>query len=327
VIDESASFPVRVTPYFDSLADPYVDDPISRQYRYSHEETLILPYELEDPLGEAKFMPVPRLIHRYRNRALLLVTGRCAMHCRYCFRRHFAGQENRTLSQSELTGAAEYLRQHDEIDELLLSGGDPLTLDDDNLAGIIGLLREKVPGLVLRLCTRVPGVLPSRITPKLCDILAAATPIWIVAQFNHPRELSAECAAALGRLIDSGLPVVSQTVLLRGVNDDSDVLEDLFNGLVKLRVKPYYLFQPDLVQGTSHFRVPLVRSLAIVRELKEKISRLALPVFAVDIPDGGGKVSLDKESYPKDKDGNFILSSENGVVGMYPNEEKHRGKV
>ena len=317
---ESPAFQVRVTPYFETLAGDEKTDPIGIQFRYSSSEERLLTYELDDPLGEARFTPVPRLIHRYKNRALVLVTDTCAVHCRYCFRRTFAGSGSGVVSPREIDGIIAYLADHEEIDEVLLSGGDPLTLGDDVLGKLIRVFRELRPDLVLRICTRIPGVQPSRISEKLSLILVDAKPLWVVVQFNHPRELTQDTEAAIENLTQNGLPVVSQTVLLRGVNDDPDVLAKLFRRLVRFGVKPYYLFQPDLVPGTSHFRVPLSRAAEIVDRLAKSVSRLAMPVFAVDIPGGGGKITLSKETYFRKDEGSYVLKGSDGSIGEYPDE-------
>jgi len=327
VSENKSALSYRVTPYFASLASPDDDDPIGRQFRVNSAEERVLPYELQDPLGEESYTPVPRLVHRYPNRALLLVTDRCAVHCRYCFRKNFSGSGLGPVVPEELRAVAAYLEGHPEIDELLLSGGDPLTLSDGELEALIAAVRAVRPDIILRVCTRAPGVQPSRIDASLCRLLKETPPVWIVAQFNHPAELSAESRNALSLFIDHGIPVVSQTVLLRGVNDAPGILAELFEELLRCRVKPYYLFQPDLVPGTSHFRPPLRRSLEIVRELRGKISRLAAPVFAVDIPGGGGKVTLGEEEPPKDDEGWYILTGPDGLKGRYPDEERLHGRV
>ena len=315
----SAGFARRVTPYFGGLAQS-ANDPIGRQFEPTADEGRVLDYELADPLGEKAQSPLPRVIHRYGDRLLLLVTDTCAVHCRYCFRRDFTGGDKGDVTPLELEEVAGYLHHHAEVTEVLLSGGDPLTLTDDALGVVLSTLRSVREDLVLRVCTRVPGVMPSRITDHLCRILANNRPVWLVLQVNHPLELTPETTGAVERLVNVGVPVVSQTVLLRGVNDDPGILAQLFRGLVARGVKPYYLFQTDLVPGTSHFRVPLSEGLSIVRALRSKISNLACPEYAVDIPGGGGKVSLHDSSVSGPVDGWFHLSGPNGETGRYPDE-------
>jgi lysine 2,3-aminomutase len=314
-------FSRRVTPYIEGLeSEP--NGPIRRQFEPSDEEARVLDYELADPLGEDAYTPVPGLIHRYPNRALVLVTDSCAVHCRYCFRRGFTGRGSGPLKHEEINGAKEYLADHPEIQELLLSGGDPLTLPDRNLENVLAAFRGVRGTLVLRLCTRIPGVQPGRVTRSLCRMLARYAPLWTVFQINHPRELTAAVTAAVGRLVSAGVPVVTQTVLLRGVNDDPGVLAELFQGLVARSAKPYYLLQADLVRGTAHFRVPLGEGLAIFDALKQLVSGLACPVYAVDIPNGGGKIAL-TAAVSGPENGWFTLTGPGGETGCYPDEERN----
>jgi lysine 2,3-aminomutase len=252
----------------------------------------------------------------------LLVTGECAANCRYCFRRAVTGRGRGPVRPSELADIAAYLAGHPEIKELLLSGGDPLTLEDCRLFEIIDLVRDARPGLILRLGTRIPGVLPSRITRRLAGGLARRQPLWIVLHINHPRELTPEFTDAAGRLSGAGVPLLSQTVLLRGINDDAGTLEELFRGLLARRIKPYYLFQGDLAAGTAHFRVPLEKGFALMKDLRRRLSAMALPVYAVDLPGGGGKVPL-TESYLREEDADFwIFESIDGKRYSYPKEDQ-----
>ena len=314
-----SNFPRRVTPYFESLAEN-PGDPIAMQFDPTAAEKNVLDYELTDPLGERTQSPLPRIVHRYDDRILLLVTDSCAIHCRYCFRRHFTGGGGGVITSPEMAKVTGYLLDHPQVTEVLLSGGDPLTLSDNEIERVVSSLRDVRDDLVLRLCTRVPGVLPSRISDNLCRILAEQQPVWAIVQINHPRELTDETTRAFERMVSGGIPVVSQTVLLRGVNDDPDTLAELFRGLLARRVKPYYLFQTDLVRGTSHFRVPLRRAQSIVTSLRSKISNLACPEFAVDIPGGGGKIPLHDSAVSGPKDGWFELAGPDGEAGRYPDE-------
>lgn len=312
--------PLSITEYYLSLFGEGLDCPIRRQAVPRIEEEKALPYELADPLGEAGFSPLPRLIHRYDDRALLLVSDLCAVYCRHCFRRHFTSSGRGRLTKPELKEIIGYLSAHGEIRELLLSGGDPLTLGDREIDAIIGEIVKERPDLSLRLCTRMPAVLPSRITEELVLCLCKYRSLWVVTHFNHPLELTEQSTAALSRFIDSGIPVVNQTVLLRGVNDSVSVLETLFSGLVYRRVKPYYLLQGDLARGTGHLRVPLKRSFGIVRELRSRISGLAMPVFAMDLPGGGGKIMLRDDYPPPARDGWHCFASAKGIEYRYPEE-------
>lgn len=320
--DREGSFGLSVSPHFLSLITEQEEDPIRRQCLPRVEELETRPWELGDPLGEEGYKPRKRLIHRYPDRVLILVTDLCGLSCRYCFRRSFADGGRGAVSPGELREMAAYLEEHREVKEVLLSGGDPLSLEDGKLFAVMDSLREARPDIVFRLASRMPGVLPSRITPQLVRGLAQRRPLWGILHFNHPRELDRECSAALGRLVDRGIPLLSQTVLLRGVNDDPAVLEELFRGLIARGVKPYYLFQGDLARGTAHFRVPLSRGWEIMKTLRQRLSAMVLPVFAVDLPGGGGKVPL-TESYLRGEEGdNWVFESLEGRIYRYPKEEE-----
>jgi lysine 2,3-aminomutase len=264
-------------------------------------------YELSDPLGEHKFSPVPGLVHQYPGRALILVTDRCAMFCRHCFRRTFSGGLKGPISADELKPMLEYIDEHVEIKEILLSGGDPLTLSDTRIFEIISALKNTRSDLVIRLCSRIPVVNPGRITPAFIDRLSGFEGLWFVTHFNHSAELTAAPLRALRLLREGGIPLLNQTVLLKGVNDDVQILADLFQSLLAAGVKPYYLFQADLAVGTSHLRVPLERALDITRRLKDLISGMAMPRFAVDLPGGGGKITLSTQSNQISRTGNFYI--------------------
>ncbi|MDR3199957.1 MAG: KamA family radical SAM protein [Spirochaetales bacterium] len=320
--ENSPGFEFLVTPYFLSRAGKEKNDPIRVQCVPDSREFTVRPEELRDPLSDAAHTKVPRLVHRYRDRALLLVTDECAMNCRYCFRRHYAGGGRGPIRGSELKAVTSYLKTHEEIHELVLSGGDPLTLDDERLFGIIDILREARPGLILRLSTRVPAALPSRVTQALARGLGLRQPLWGVLHINHPKELGPETARALRRLASAGVPLVSQTVLLRGVNDSETILEELFRALVSRRVKPYYLFQADLAEGTGHFRVSPHRGREIMKTLRRNLSALALPEYALDLPGGGGKVPLTPSYIKSENEDSVIFENIEGKEYRYPAEEK-----
>ncbi|MCP4180110.1 MAG: KamA family radical SAM protein [bacterium] len=310
-----------VNSYYASLAEDKINDPVRRQFIPSVEEYTSKEYELGDPLGEGTYSPLPRLIHRYKDRVLLLVTDQCAMFCRHCFRRSFTGHDAGIISRDEMGRICDYLKINREINEILLSGGDPLTCSDGKIGEIIQSIRDVRPDMVIRLATRIPVVLPQRITDKLADILGNGAPIWIVTQFNHENEITKEAVSAIDKLVDKGIPILNQSVLLKGVNDNIDSLQSLFQKLVRLRVKPYYLFQGDLASGTSHFRVPLSRGRELMRELRVRISGLALPVYAVDMPDGGGKIPL-TENYGISEDDNwYYFNNIEGDKYRYPKEK------
>ncbi len=298
------------------------DHPLRLQAIPTEAELLPLPHELADPLGEAGHSPLPRLVYRYADRALLLVTDQCALHCRHCFRSRFTGGGRGAISRDELHEVAEYLARRPEISELILSGGDALLLPDAKLDEILRLTGRVRANLTFRVATRAPIVLPSRITAPLVRMLRSQAPLWVVTQVNHPDELDEASGEALDRLVDGGVPVVNQTVLLSGVNDDAATLATLFRSLVARRVKPYYLFQGDLAPGTSRFRVNLERAIEIAAELRRRLSGLAMPVLAVDIPGGGGKVRLEGSAYDGEDANGYRLIGLDGRVYHYPKEIK-----
>ncbi len=320
-IEPRTRIPFGVSRYYASLArneDPR-RDPIAAQYMPRDEELVTLPYESADPIGDGRYRVTERLIHHYRDRALLLVSDRCATYCRHCFRRHFTGHGGGRITEGQLDEACAYLVRTPEIHELLLSGGDPLMLSDQELAAVIERLRGVDPDYILRVCTRMPVVAPSRVTDSLAEMLGKAGAVWAVIHANHPRELTEEFRLGMRRLIRAGVPVLNQAVLLRGVNDNADTLEELFRGLVRSGVKPYYLFQGDLAAGTSHFRVSLERGIDIMRELRGRISGIALPVYAVDLPGGGGKVPVESSLLRIEADA-YVLSGPDGAEHRYPRE-------
>jgi len=318
------NLPLRISPHFLSLIGPGPDDPLRRQAVPRIQELDTTAHELSDPLGEELYSPMPGLVHRYRDRILLKMTDLCALNCRHCFRRSFTGGARGPLTEAQADGAADYLKGHQEVREVLLSGGDLFTLEDDVLLDRILRLRAADPvgaaPRVFRLCTRIPVVMPERITDALIRELMKTGPHWLVVQVNHPRELSPEAVAALEQFIDAGIPVASQAVLLRGVNDEEEVLEELFQGLVGLRIKPTYLFQGDLARGTRHFRVPLLRGLELMSRLEGRLSGLALPVYAVDLPGGGGKIRLTPERHEKEGEGFRYYRGFDGKLYGYPLE-------
>lgn len=301
-------------------------DVIRRQFFPSPEEGRTLPYELDDPLGEARYRVTPRLVHQYRDRVLLLANGTCAGYCRHCFRRFWTGTLQGFISPEELQPIQAYLAVHPEVREVLVSGGDPLIGSDERLAALFKTLRSARSGILLRIGSRMPIMAPERITANLVSLFREYRPLRLILHVNHRRELAPEVRDALTRLIDGGIPVHTQTVLLRGVNDSAPTLAELFRELLDLGVSPYYLFQGDLAPGTSHFRVPLERALLIYQELTQLISGLGLPTFAVDLPGGGGKIHLHPRSIEgEETDGSgqtwYLLRSRNNALWRYPKEQ------
>lgn len=312
--------PFAANSYYLGLAGKKPGDPIRKQCVPTSNEFRVEPYEAPDPLFEKKFSPLPGLIHRYPNRVLFLVTDKCPVYCRHCFRRYFTGGASNQGGAKAIEEAAAFVAARVEITEVLLSGGDPLMLPDKALGAVFDSFRSARKSLLLRLCTRAPVTWPSRITPELISLCRQYRPIWVSTHFNHPVELTGEASDACGLFLDAGIPVVNQTVLLKGVNDNPEVLESLFTMLASLGVKPFYLFQGDLAPGTSHFRVPLLRSFDIVEALENRLSGLSLPVFALDLPGGGGKLRLFRESIVRRENGMFYIRNRGGRIFAYPDE-------
>ncbi|MBM3580588.1 MAG: lysine-2,3-aminomutase-like protein [Alphaproteobacteria bacterium] len=289
-------------------------DPIARQYVASPDELSRAPEERADPIGDKAHSPVPGLVHRHADRVLLMPTEACAVHCRFCFRRELLG-EPRTLSDAEIDEALSYVRARPGIREVILTGGDPLVLSPARLKRLVGLL-DAIPHLAtIRVHSRVPVAAPLRVTPELVAACRAAKAFFLAVHCNHPRELTLDAAAACRRFIDAGIPVLAQTVLLRGVNDDADTLAALMEALVALRIKPYYLHQCDLASGTAHFRVPVAEGRALMAELRRRVSGLALPTYVLDIPGGHGKVPIE-ETYGPDERGR--VRDATGRLHPYP---------
>ena len=310
----------QVTPYYCSLAGNEKTDPLRRQFVPDWAELTVLPYEKSDPLCEDEFKAGRKIIRRYRDRVLFLATARCAMYCRHCFRRYYTGSEASDAEDRDIEELCSLLSEDADIKEVLLSGGDPLILSDSRLEYIIKSVRAVRSDIMIRIGTRVPVVLPSRIKKSLLKILSENFPVSVFTQFNHYREITDESRTAVNEIIRCGVPVFNQTVLLKGINDKEEILEKLFHDLVSAGVKPYYLFQGDLAAGTSHFRVPLKRGLEIMENLSSVMSGLSLPVYAVDLPGGGGKVRLFSGSVISEKDGFLKIRNFEGKDYFYPDE-------
>jgi lysine 2,3-aminomutase len=288
---ENAGLPISITPYYLGLVDR--DDPacpIRRQVVPRAEERREVPGDMADPLGEEAHEVAPGLIQRYPDRALVFATDRCAVYCRFCTRSRLVGAGGGVSSLARLASAFEYLAGHPEVKDIIVSGGDPLAMTTAKLEALVRRLREIPSVETIRLATRVPVALPQRITTELLRALKPHHPLWVMTHFNHPKELTEASRRACRRLADAGFPVMNHTVLLRGVNDDSRVLAELFRGLVKERVRPYYLLQADPVRGTGHLRTPLSTGVRIMEELQGRLSGIALPKLIVDTPGGMGKV-------------------------------------
>jgi len=286
-------YAVAITRDVAALIDPAnAADPIARQFVPDGRELVTAPEERADPIGDHTHEPVKGVIHRYPDRVLLKPIHVCPVYCRFCFRREDVGPGSEALSPAELEAALDYIRSHDSIWEVILSGGDPLMLSARRLKAIVQAL-EAIPHVaVIRVHTRVPVVEPSRVTAALVAALRADKAVYVVLHANHPRELTPAVKAAAGRLSRAGIPLLSQSVLLKGVNDDPATLEALFRGLVALRVKPYYLHHPDLAQGTAHLRTGLKEGRELMRALRGWVSGLCQPAYVLDLPGGHGKVPV-----------------------------------
>jgi lysine 2,3-aminomutase len=282
-------FQARINPYYLSLIR-YPGDPFWLQCvpDIAELEDIDSP---EDPLNEDDMSPVPNITHRYPDRALFLVTSQCGLYCRFCTRKRKVGDQSK-ISMRTLDSAFKYLEQHTEINDVILSGGDPLMLTDSMLEKILFRLRQIPHIQVIRLGTKMPCVLPHRITPQLCEMLKRYHPIYVNTHFNHPWELTNESRTACGMLVDSGIPVGNQCVLMKGVNDNAETMKELMKGLLAMRVRPYYIYQADLTKGANHFRTPIRVGMEIMDKLRGHISGLAVPQFVIDAPGGGGKIPL-----------------------------------
>ncbi len=320
--DQAAAerYGLLVTPYYLSLArSAERTDPILRQCLPAAAEITEQAGGEPDALAEEKFSPVPRLCHRYPDRALFVTGNLCAMHCRHCLRKRDWAKCMPPPAEAELSAACDYLRGHPEVREVLVSGGDPLMLPEEALQRVVDAF-SAIPSIeLLRFGSRVPCVLPQRVTPRLAAILASGKPAWLATHFNHPWELTKEAAEAAEILHRGGLSLVNQSVLLKGVNDDAEVLAKLFTGLLRIHVKPYYLFHGDPITGAMHFRTGLQKGLEIMDQLRGRISGMALPAFAFDLPGGAGKIRLQPEQVAEyDVTGAPVFVSWNGKRVSYP---------
>lgn len=311
--------PVSITPYYASLINPNDPaDPIRRIVWPSPAELRRSPGERKDPLGEDEHMPVRGLVRSYPSKVLLLVSARCPVYCRYCTRAWLARDGEGFSSVATWRRALGYIQRHPEIRDVLISGGEPLLLPDHRLEWLLARLRRCRHVELLRISTRVPAVLPQRITPELVRMLKRYHPLWMSVHFVHPRELTPEAARACRRLVDAGIPLASQTVLLKGVNDRTAIIRSLMEGLLRMRVKPYYLHQCDAVVGASRFRTPIQRGVEILRGLQGWTSGYAVPHYMVDAPGGGGKVPIAPDYVVGRKGNRLLLRNFAGRRYIYP---------
>ncbi len=318
-------FPFAVTPYYLSLIGREDSlQPLRRAMIPTNHEHTVGSEESEDPLHEGRQSPVPGLVHRYPDRVLFLVTDYCACYCRYCTRSRLVGREKEKLrvSREAWMERIAYIESRPEIRDVLLSGGDPLTLPDKMLQWLLDRLRRIPHVEIIRIGTKVPAVLPMRVTQSLVNMLKKYHPLWMSIHFTHPLELTSESITACNRLSDAGIPLGSQTVLLRGVNDNSETLKSLFQGLMKARVRPYYLYQCDPIAGSGHFRTTLEEGLDIMKALRGYTSGYSIPTYVVDAPGGGGKIPILPEYQLGRSEGSIVLRGFDGGEYHYPVQEK-----
>lgn len=322
-----ATFRMAVTPYYLSLIDLNdPEDPIRKQAIPSAEELYFAPEESADSLHEDTDSPVKGLTHRYPDRVLFLITDRCASYCRHCTRRRLVGQTDNAMPRAQIDACIDYIRQHPEVRDVLLSGGDVLMQSDDVLEYIISSLRAIPHVEIIRLGTRIPVVMPQRVTQELCDMLKKYHPIWVNVHFNHPNEITPESSAACARLADAGIPLGNQSVLLAGVNDCVHVMRKLVNELVKIRVRPYYIYVCDLSLGLSHFRTPVSKGIEIIEGLRGHTSGYCVPTFVVDAPGGGGKVPVMPNYVLSQTPRKVILRNFEGVITTYTEPEHYESR-
>jgi lysine 2,3-aminomutase len=330
VARHEGALPVGITPYYASLMG-HADarEPLRRTHIMTGDEFLRSPGEADDPLGEDHDTVVPGLVHRYPDRVLFLTTGTCSTYCRYCTRSRLVGNPGGEyqFSTRQWERALAYLEDHHEVRDVLLSGGDPLTLGDEKLDWLLGRLRAIKHIEFLRIGTKVPVVLPQRVTRNLVNVLKRHHPLWMSLHFTHPAELTDEVTEATARLADAGIPLGSQTVLLKGVNDSAKTMTHLMHGLLKRRVKPYYLYQCDPIRGSAHFRTSVDKGLEIIAALRGHTTGYATPIFVVDAPGGGGKIQLAPDPIVSREGDDLVLRNFEGRVYRYPDPGGRLGRA
>jgi len=320
-------FRMAITPYYFTLINPENKiDPVRLQAVPSISEMNIGAHDLEDPLFEDGDSVVPGLTHRYPDRVLFLITDMCSMYCRHCTRRRFAGQQDSGSKLDNVDKAIEYIKNHKEVNDVLLSGGDALLVSDSRLEYIISELRKIEHVGVIRLGSRTPVVMPQRITKELVDMLKKYHPIWLNTHFNHSKELTPETKKAIELLTDVGIPVGNQSVLLKGVNDCVNVMKKLVKRLIELRVRPYYIYQCDLSKGIAHFRTPVSKGIEIIEGMRGHISGIAVPTFVVDAPGGGGKIPVMPNYVISQAPGKTILRNYEGMITTYYGPSSYENK-
>ena len=309
---------MAITPYYLSLINPDdPHDPVRMQSIPTANELNVAPEDQLDPLSEDEDSPVPGLTHRYPDRVLFLITDMCSMYCRHCTRRRFAGQKDASSPRERIDKAIEYIERTTEVRDVLLSGGDALMVPDSTLEYIFQRLRAIPHVEIIRIGSRTPVVMPQRITPELVNMIKKYHPVWLNTHFNHPNEITAESKAACERMADAGIPLGNQSVLLRGINDCSHIMMRLVHELVKMRVRPYYIYVCDLSRGISHFRTPVSKGIEIIENLRGHTSGFAVPTFVVDAPGGGGKIPVMPQYVISQSDHRVVLRNYEGVITTY----------
>ncbi|MBR6758098.1 MAG: lysine 2,3-aminomutase [Bacteroidaceae bacterium] len=318
---------MAITPYYISLIDPNNPDcPVRKQAVPTAKETYQSPADLLDPLHEDEDSPVPGLTHRYPDRVLLLITDMCSMYCRHCTRRRFAGQKDGESAIDRIDRAIEYISKTPQVRDVLLSGGDALMVSDERLEYIISRLRQIPHVEIVRIGSRTPVVCPQRITDDLVNMLKKYHPIWLNTHFNHPQEVTKEATEACAKLANAGIPLGNQSVLLRGVNDCVNTMKKLMHELVKMRVRPYYIYQCDLSMGIEHFRTPVSKGLEIIEGLRGHTSGYAVPTFVVDAPGGGGKTPVMPQYVVSQSPGKVVLRNFEGVITTYTEPHDYKNE-
>jgi len=318
-VETASIFRLGISPYYLSLVDrDHPACPVRMQAIPTAAEAVVRPGELRDPLGEDKNRPVSAIVHKYPDRVLFLALDRCSVYCRHCTRRRITKGGEADLDRGQLRAGIEYVRSHPEVRDVLLSGGDPFLLSDERLEELLAPLREIPHVEMIRIGTRIPVCLPMRVTASLAKLLRRFAPLFVVTHFNHPKEVTPEARRACELLVDHGVPVENQSVLMRGVNSSARIIKELNHACLKMRVRPYYLHQMDVAEGLEHLRTPLQAGLDILRELRGHTSGLAVPHLAVDLPGGGGKVTVQPDYVAERRPGETLFRNFQGELYAYP---------
>ena len=328
-LQHKGSLPVGITPYYASLmAHADASEPLRRTHIMVNDEYVRMPGEEDDPLSEDHDTVAPGLVHRYPDRVLFLTTGFCSTYCRYCTRSRMVGNPGGEyqFSTTQWEKALAYLEAHTEVRDVLLSGGDPLSIGDDKLDWLLTRLRKIKHIEFVRIGTKIPAVLPMRITRDLVKMLRKHHPLWMSIHFTHPTEITPEVREATSRLADAGIPLGSQTVLLKDINDDTEVMKTLMHGLLTMRVKPYYLYQCDPIKGSGHFRTPVHKGIEIIQSLRGHTTGYACPMFVVDAPGGGGKILLAPDAVAGRDGDDLLLRNFEGRIFRYPDPDGKLGQ-